>query len=216
MYTIIKGYKQGRGILFYDLLDSSNKVNEMVPKETVVKLCENGEIKDTKIQWWEGKPIVRCSNKNLPVVKITESQDKKKTEVKICSQTDKSNTVNNEVASNGVIVAKLGYKKKRETAFNGMSGYDRNHLYKQTELKKSINYNKLVTIEDLFISIANDYNIKDVDLYIKEFSKKVDINKKIKGLSIQYLYAIQNSINEYLVNMVYREVNEIYLKYMVV
>lgn len=78
MIKIIKGYKQGRAVMFYDIADN-NSVRR-VSKDEIVKMCEQGKVFNAKIQWWEGKAIVRVkgdiliekigSDCNSPVVKI--------------------------------------------------------------------------------------------------------------------------------------------------
>ena len=63
MWKITKGYKQGRAVMFYDIVNlTSNEEKVAVSKDVIVSMCEAGEIKDTKVQWWKGKSIVRCKS----------------------------------------------------------------------------------------------------------------------------------------------------------
>lgn len=222
MLEIVKGYKVGRAVLFYDLLNPvTNTTQTKVSKDEVVKLCEAGEINNTKIQWWEGKPIVRCGNKNLPIVKVSEdgSTTETVTPVKRTSKTQhteaKTSETVKDVSSKAVVVGKLTKKKKESIAFDSAAygGYSTSYLNEQYALRSTINYKEIKTVKDLFMSMAEDYRLTHTDEYLKQFSKKVNPDRKISEMAQQMLFSIQNSINTYLMNMAYKELNEVFVKY---
>lgn len=221
MYIITQGYKKGRAVSFYDLFDTETKItSERVTKDEVVKLCESGQVKDTKIQWWEGKPIVRCSNKDLPIVKISDDGEVVG-QIQIATRNHNKEVVKQEVevqptldiSDKGIVVGNMKQRKKRETIFPGISGYDRSHQIKQHELKSTVSHKDIDTVEDLFMLMATDYGLKEKELYLSEFSKKIDVSKKLASLAAGYISAIQNSANNYLMNMRNKETNELFIKY---
>lgn len=218
---IIKGYKKGRAVMFYDVLDPlENKTLEKVSKAEIVQMCNNGQITNAKIQIWEGKPIVRVSSSNLPLVKIDENGNVTgvaQKETRSASATHKKVEKHEEpiisVADQGVQVGKLSNKRrvKENTSF---AGYDYKNILEQQEMRKSLNFSNIETIEELFDEIAKDFGVKNKELYKKEISKKLKLDKEIKGFPSIQLQSIQYNIATYLMNMAHNEINEVYSKYM--
>jgi hypothetical protein len=52
--------KEGRRIISYNISDGTE--TKVVPKELVIKAIENSQIANAKLQWYQGKPIVRINN----------------------------------------------------------------------------------------------------------------------------------------------------------
>lgn len=210
MYKIARGYKQGRAVMFYDItaIDGSC-AKQLVPKDEIVKMCDNGEIGNAKIQWWEGKPIVRCSDKNLPLVKVDDS----KNIIGEASHTVR-NTANrqetNAVQVKSEVKGKLATKAhKRSISCNAYI------VEKPVEKFSNIPgaYSEIKTLEDLFNKIAEDFRVRRAEEYKKEFSKKIDISKELSKLTPDYIKCVQHSIATYLMNMSYDETADVYLKY---
>lgn len=216
MLKIVKGYKQGRAVMFYDLADEFGKVtHERLDKDSVVKMCESGEVCNAKIQWWEGKPIVRCADKNLPLVKLGENNEVMGA-VAHRSRNNIGSTVNETVVHEkaiveSTVVGKLADKKpKKQISFDGYAiGNVVEQRAKASELF-TLNFN---TIEDMFVYIANDFGIKNVDLYKKEISKKIKLERLASSVSPMQLRMMQYSIATYLMNMKYNEIADAYTKY---
>lgn len=208
MWKITKGYKEGRAVMYYDLTNSAdNKVRTKVHKDEVVKLCEGGQIHNTKIQWWEGKAIVRCSDK-FEIIKADSS-----TVVTVQKRSSSSKDKEAEkVTVKSMVVGKLNPKKKDSVAYGG---YDKKLENQQLVAQSNVNHSDMETIKDLFMSIANDYKLTNINEYINQFSKKVNLDKKLSSMAKNNILAIQDSINTYLMNMAYKEIQETWLKYSV-
>lgn len=213
MWKITKGYKEGRAVMYYDLSDTvDNTLREKVHKDEVVKLCENGMIHNTKIQWWEGKPIVRCSD-SFEIVKLGNSGevlgkvDTVKRNSKVAEKEKQA-----EQAIRAEVVGKLSKKKKESIAY---AGYDRQFEVEQFQVQSSINYSTIDTVGALFVMIANDYKLKDTEEYLKQFAKKVNPDKKLSSMAKNMVLSIQDSISTYLMNMAYKEIKETWIKYRV-
>lgn len=230
MFRITKGYKEGRAVMYYDLVDVvENTTREKVHKDEVVKLTEDGQIKDCKIQWWEGKPIVRLVDKNIPVIKI--ESDGKVVEVERRTRTASSNVDINEdrnnlhrnnistknekivdISDKAVIVGKLATKRPKETiAF----GYDRSYVLEAQQLKSTVQLKKFETLNDLFTEMAKDFNVKRVEEYRKEVSKKIKLDRKLTSIAQMETHKIQDALCTYLMNMANKETQEAFLKYRV-
>ena len=210
MYKITRGYKQGRAVMFYDItaIDGSC-ARQMVSKDEVVKMCSKGEIGNAKIQWWEGKPIVRCSDKNLPLVRVDDSKNIIGKASHTVRNTDNRHEIN-VVQVKSEVKGKITTKSpKRNISFNA--------YVNEKPVVKLHNepgaYLNIKTIGDLFDKIADDFRVRHADEYKKEFSKKVDLSKDILKLTPEYRECMQHSIATYLMNMVYDEVAEVYTKY---
>lgn len=221
MLYISQGYKQGRAVMFYDLTEmDGNCARKQVPKDEVVKMCTDGQIGNAKIQWWEGKPIVRCDNKKLPLLKLDNEGNiigAAAHAVRSGEGSNKSVTVHmNETPvtkelPKSTVVGKLSTKKpKRNTAFDG---YNVSNLVEKQEAKSCIDLSGLSTIGDMFDYIAKDFGVRRVDVYKAEFAKKYKIEKPISGINSMELQSLQSSIATYLMNMVYEEIEGIYSKY---
>lgn len=217
MLNIVKGYKQGRAVMFYDLAEvDGSSAREMVSKEEVVNLCSNGEIANAKIQWWEGKAIVRCNNKHLPLVKINDSGEVIGTATQAVRGGEKREATPHtekvvSVANKAVVAGKVTTKRtKRNISY---AGYDTKNLLDKQELSKSINLVGVDTVSDLFDMIAKDFRVQQVDKYKAEFGKKVDLKKKVSDIGGTQLKAIQYGAATYLMNMLYDEVAEVYMKW---
>ena len=209
MWKITKGYKEGRAVMYYDLTDSvDNKVRAKVHKDEVVKLSENGEIHNTKIQWWEGKAIVRCSD----VFEIVKADSNTVVKAQRRNTTSKNKEQAEQVVVKSVVVGKLNPKKKDSIAYGG---YDKKLENQQLIAQSNINHSNMETIKDLFIDIAKAYRLINVNEYLNQFSKKVNIDRKISSIAKNNLLGIQDSINTYLMNMAYKEIQETWLKYSV-
>lgn len=223
MFEITKGYKQGRAVMYYDLLDPmEGKTQEQVPKLTVVQLCNEGQVSNATIQMWEGKPIVRVKS-NIPLMKLGDNGEVLGYTEKVIRNTGtntgstkrvhKEEVVNAPMPSSKVM-GKVNPRKafKENTAF---TGYDRKHMVEHQELNKEVNYKGMKTLNDLFNVIAADFGAHDVELYRSEVSKKIKLDRDIEGINRSELLSIQNSIAMYIMNMVYGEIQKTYLKYMV-
>lgn len=224
MLKITRGYKQGRAVICYDVFNTENNTTrERVAKDEVVKICESGEVIGAKIQWWEGKAIVRLADKNIPILRLNDNN-----EVVGCvpqvtrgnsngvSKTENKNSAKPEkvvdVSSKSEVVGKLAKRPKNETIF---AGYDTKNLVEQHELKASISYEKMVTLEDLFMQMTKEFNVKNTEVYRSALSKKIKLNKKISEINRTTLYSIQDAMATYLMNMANMEVRDAYNKYKV-
>lgn len=220
MYQITRGYKQGRAVLFYDIIDPlENKTSEMIPKDNIVKMCTDGQISNAKIQWWEGKPIVRCENKQLLLVRVDENGKiigAATQAVRGLGKTQGTNyrgtkEVEISVADKAVVVGKISTRKpKRNTSY---AGYDTRYTLEQHEAARTIDLTGLITVGDMFDYIAKDFRVRQVDKYKSEFGKKVKLDKKLKDIGPSQIKAIQYGAATYLMNMVYDEIADIYLKW---
>lgn len=218
MFTITKGYKLGRAVLFYDLISSEgNCAKQMVSKDNVVQLCTDGQISNAKIQWWEGKPIVRCNNKNLPLVRV----DEKGNVIGVAKQAvrnkdkdkdkDKVDIPHESIADKAVEVGKLTSRKpKRDISYKG---YDTSYVLEKHELYNSVDLTGLKTIGDLFDYIAKDFRVRQADKYKNEFGKKIKLDRDLSSINSNQLKDIQCGVATYLMNMVYEEVSEVYNKW---
>lgn len=211
MLEITHGYKVGRAVLFYDLTDPvEHTTKEKVSKEQVVKECENGSISNAKIQWWEGKPIVRCTNKNLPLTRLDNSGNVLGTAQHIFRTT--SNTREDKpVEVKSTVVGKVRAKKQRsETAY---AGYDLSNRVEQQQLKNTVSTVGLNTVEDLFRMIANDFKLSNTEEYLTQFAKKINTCKRLDSMHSTSIAAMQESIAIYLMNMANIETRNTYMKY---
>lgn len=223
MFNLTKGYKQGRAVMFYDLTPVDGScAREMVSKDEVVQLCTDGKISNAKIQWWEGKPIVRCDNKQLPLVRVDEKgnvigvatqavRGKERTceNISVTDTRVSESTVS--VADKAVEVGKLSSRKPKRNISYG--GYDKSYVIEQQELHRSIDISGLCTVSDLFDYIAKDFRVQQIDKYKAEFGKKVKLDKELKSINQSQLRAIQASAATYLMNMLYDEIAEVYMKW---
>ena len=215
MFEITRGYKQGRAVMFYDLLDAvENKTLEMVCKEHVVKLCNEGSISNAKIQMWEGKPIVRVQNSNLPLVKIDNSGQIIGEAHKTVRNGSENRIKHEEVIPTvkSTVVGKINPKKasRQDTAY---TGYDYKHIVAKQDMNKSVSYKELSTVNDLFNIMASEFGLHQIELYRDAISKKVNLDKKLDGMNLQMIMSIQSSMATYLMNMAHNEINTVYMKY---
>ena len=219
MLNIVKGYKQGRAVMFYDLAETDGSLaKEKVEKALVVKMCDNGEIANAKVQWWEGKAIVRCENKQLPLVRVDENGNIIGVATQAVRSGDKEHKVTREastpvisVADKAVEVGKLSNRKaKRNISYHG---YDTKNRVEKIQLSNTIDVSGLETVEDLFDCIAKDFRVQQLDKYKNEFGKKVKLESKLSSINQSQLKAIQYGAATYLMNMLYDEINEVYLKW---
>lgn len=223
MFNLTKGYKQGRAVMFYDLTPVDGScAREMVSKDEVVQLCTDGKISNAKIQWWEGKAIIRCDNKQLPLVRVDEKgniigvatqavRGKDKEHVSVCVTDTRVSEPTVSVADKAVEVGKLSSRKpKRNISY---SGYDKSYVIEKQELHSSIDISGLRTVSDLFDYIAKDFRVQQVDKYKAEFGKKVNLDKELADINQSQLRAIQYGAATYLMNMLYDEIAEVYMKW---
>ena len=191
MFNLTKGYKQGRAVMFYDLTPVDGScAREMVSKDEVVQLCTDGKISNAKIQWWEGKPIVRCDNKQLPLVRVDERgniigvatqavRSKEHSNIGITATRVSEPTVS--TADKAVEVGKMTTRKpKRNTTYGG---YDKSYIEDKRELSSSIDITGLRTIGDLFDYIAKDFRVQQIDKYKTEFGKKMKLDKELSSIN---------------------------------
>lgn len=242
MYEITKGYKQGRAVMFYDLLDASEQTTlQKVKKDKVVEMCNNGNVGNAKIQMWEGKPIVRVRG-NIPLVKLDDSGNEQGSIQKTVRSRQGNGAVHREqsvqneqsvqsgqaprvakdapenyisVADKAVVVGKIRTGRPRIKEQQAYAGYDMQNVYDQRKLNSSVTYDGLNTLGDLFDRIAKECRVRERDTYKKNFGKKIDISKKISGLQRSYVLTVQSEMITYLVNMAQLELSEVYLKYKV-
>lgn len=219
MLTITRQYKKGRAVILYDLTDAlENKTVERVTKDEVVKQCENGQIHNAKIQWWEGKPIVRLQSANVPIVKIDDSGEIIGTAEKAVRGTNKKEASTpkeqkvTDVSSKGTVIGKINKSRISKESIS-YAGYDYRNIVEQQELSKSIDYSKIETLNDLFSNIALEFHLQRTEEYRNQISKKVNLDKKISSLQQSYLAAIQSSMATYMMNMAHDEINKTYIKY---
>lgn len=224
MYQITRGYKQGRAVLYYDVVDTvENKTTEMVPKDNIVKMCTDGQISNAKIQWWEGKAIVRCENKQLPLVRVDENGNiigvatqavRSGERAQRGSQAGTQRSVREaviSVADKAVEVGKVSTRRpKRNIAYGG---YDPKNVLEQQDLSRTIDLSGLRTVGDMFEYIAKDFRVQQVEKYKAEFGKKVKLDKELSGIGTAQLRAIQYGAATYLMNMLYDEIAEVYMKW---
>lgn len=229
MYEITKGYKQGRSVLFYDLADvNSKETQEKVDKDTVVKLAEAGEVKNTKIQWWQGKAIVRSTDK-FDILKLNDSGDvvgqapvvtRSRSGVKSADQVCKevydtySPENNIDVSDKATVVGNLKTtkRKKSEKVF---AGYDMANVREALENKPDFKFDENSTIGSMIMDMIKDFRLKDVTTYYQQLAKKVDMDKKVTTVNKAMVVGIQRSVATYLMNMANLETRETYLKYTV-
>lgn len=213
MFNIVKGYKQGRAVMFYDLAETDGSLaKEMVEKASVVKMCDNGEIANAKVQWWEGKAIVRCSDKKLPLVRIDDNGNIIGVAEQAVRNSNNQAIKNEQAVCNNTVVGKVSTKRatKRNIAYGG---YDRKNLVEKLEINKSVDISGLDTVSDLFDYIAKDFRVQQVDKYKNEFGKKVKLSAKLSSIGQNQLKAIEYGAATYLMNMLYDEIGEVYSKW---
>ena len=228
MYEITKGYKQGRSVLFYDITDvMSKETREKVDKDTVVKLAEAGEVKDTKIQWWQGKAIVR-SNTKFNILKlndsgevvgqapvVTRSRSGVKSAAQVCKEVYDMYPPENsiDVSDKATVIGSIKTKRKRnEKVF---AGYDMANVREVRENKPNFKFDKDSTIGNMVLDMIKDFGLKDTETYYQQLAKKVDMNKKVETTNKAMVAGIQRSVATYLMNMANLETRETYLKYTV-
>lgn len=228
MYEITKGYKQGRSVLFYDITDvMSKETREKVDKDTVVKLAEAGEVKDTKIQWWQGKAIVR-SNTKFDILKlndsgevvgqapvVTRSRSGVKSAAQVCKEIYDMYPPENsiDVSDKATVIGSIKTKRKRnEKVF---AGYDMANVREVRENKPNFKFDKDSTIGNMVLDMIKDFGLKDTETYYQQLAKKVDMNKKVETTNKAMVAGIQRSVATYLMNMANLETRETYLKYTV-
>lgn len=228
MYRVTRAYKDGRAVMYYDIVDVvEHTTQEKVHKDKIVKLAEDGQIKDCKIQWWEGKSIVRLADKNIPIVKIENGQvieverrvrgvvNSKNGAVKNNEHKNNISTKNEKIvdmSSQAVVVGKLGTKKPKEsTAF----GYDKSIAIEAQHLKSTVRLSEFSTLDDLFTAMAKDFNVKNIEDYRKAISKKVKLDRKISSIAQMEVHRVQDAMCTYLMNMANKETQEAYIKYRV-
>lgn len=216
MLALAKGYKQGRAVLYYDVVNEKGEVVQaMAPKATVVDLCNKGCISNAKIQMWEGKAIVRCSNKALPLLRIDDSGNIIGTAtqaVRNGDATHKHEEVHVDVSSKTEVVGKITNRRKKETTF---PGYSRDTLIATREMSKTISYPSGSTVNDMFNIMAAEFGVKRVDEYRTSFASKVALDKKLDTMNSAMLAGIQSALAVYLMNMANLEIRDTYLKYMI-
>lgn len=221
MLEITKGYKVGKAVMFYDLTDCMDKTTtERVPKDQVVKACDDGQISNAKVQWWQGNPIVRCTNKNLPLIKLDNSGNivgEAQRAIRNASagmHHTEHKEVEQPVKIESKVVGKLnttgGKKVKQDIQYGG---YDKKYADYQHQLRSTVDVSKLKTINDLFNMMAADFNLKNVEVYRNQVEKKMSLNKKLEGMHGSQIAAIQESLAVYMMNMASNEINETYIKY---
>lgn len=217
MLTIVKGYKVGRGVAFYDLEDlMEHKILERVSKEDTVKLINDGKVSNAKVQRWEGNDIVRLQNKNIPILKVekdgTVAGEAKPIVRSSNTGEAKSNKAEKveDISSKAEVVGKISKKTKSEIAF---AGYDRKNIIEQQQLKSSIKYDSMKTIEDLFNQMAKEFGLKNVDTYKAMFSKKVKMDKLLSEMNQTHVLVVQDAMAVYLMNMANIEIRDTYRKY---
>lgn len=228
MYEITKGYKQGRSVLFYDITNvMSKETREKVDKDTVVKLAEAGEVKNTKIQWWQGKAIVR-SNTKFDILKlndsgevvgqapvVTRSRSGVKSAAQVCKEVYGMYPPENniDVSDKATVVGSIKTKRKRnEKVF---AGYDMANVREVRENKHNFKFDKDSTIGNMVLDMIKDFGLKDTETYYQQLAKKVDMNKKVETTNKAMVAGIQRSVATYLMNMANLETRETYLKYTV-
>lgn len=228
MYEITKGYKQGRSVLFYDITDvMSKETREKVDKDTVVKLAEAGEVKDTKIQWWQGKAIVR-SNTKFNILKlndsgevvgqapvVTRSRSGVKSAAQVCKEVYDMYPPENsiDVSDKATVIGSIKTKRNRnEKVF---AGYDMANVREVRENKPNFKFDKDSTIGNMVLDMIKDFGLKDTETYYQQLAKKVDMNKKVETTNKAMVAGIQRSVATYLMNMANLETRETYLKYTV-
>lgn len=228
MYEITKGYKQGRSVLFYDITDvMSKETREKVDKDTVVKLAEAGEVKDTKIQWWQGKAIVR-SNTKFDILKlndsgevvgqapvVTRSRSGVKSAAQVCKEVYDMYPPENsiDVSDKATVVGSIKTKRKRnEKVF---AGYDMANVREARENKPDFKFDADSTIGSMIMDMIKDFGLKDTTTYYQQLAKKMDMNKKVTIANKAMVVGIQRSVATYLMNMANLETRETYLKYTV-
>lgn len=217
MFEITKGYKQGRAVMFYDIFDAlDNNKRTMVHKDEIVKLVEGGQISNAKIQWWEGKAIVRLQNSNIELVKV-DADNNIVGVAQVANRGGQAHSVKTservvDVSSKAVVVGKLNSKKaaKQSVAY---TGYDTNYVVEQQSMNNTIDLTGVNTVGDLFVMIAKEFNLRKPDVYLTEFNKKIRLDKPISSFHSTELSGLQSSISTYLMNMAHNEINEVYLKY---
>lgn len=214
MYQITKGYKQGRGIAFYDLSALSGElVAEKVEKDKVVTFCTQGEISNAKIQWWEGKPIVRLSDKNILLVKI-DATGKEAGEIQKVTRTQikEDDCIDNSKVPESKIVGQINNKKttKREVVY---AGYDRKNIENQVNTKAGVNFSVFNTVGDMVEALMDEFKLRDKDTYRKEVNKKIKLDKPLSSMNSVAVNGIASSLATYFMNMAMHEINMTYLKY---
>ena len=219
MAKIVKGYKQGRGVAFYDIEEAPlGKVSTKVPKDEVVNLINSGKIANATIQWWQGKPIVRVKE-NIELVKIVALDSSGVTKEEPTAkrgQATRPVSINNEeihakAVVNSQVVGKLSKKKTNETIYETIT---KREIDEHRKVVSTINYKGMETLEDLLDTMIKDFSLKDVVTYKAMIAKKVKLNQKIFGLAQSNLLSIQESMAVYLMNMANMETRNTYAKYM--
>lgn len=206
---IVKGYKQGRAVMFYDItaIDGSC-AKSMIPKDEIVKMCGEGLIGNAKIQWWEGKPIVRVADKNLPIVKLDDAGHECGVVEKATRNTKSGFTQPKEIKTVAITTSKPARRKKLdETIYTGYA-VDNSH-----KLASEINYTEINTVGDLFDLMAKEFGVRNAEKYKANFGKKVNLSMDIRKNTQSIVLSIQDSMATYLMNMANLEIRDTYMKY---
>jgi hypothetical protein len=220
MSTITKGYKQGRAVTFYDISEDNGAVQEKVSKDSVVKLCEAGKISNAKVQWWQGNPIVRCSD-NIPLAKI----DTDGNIIGIANKTVRKPVEQIAVADrqsvNTVAQTETSATQQRTrvdtqsiTRKAALTGYDPKHIREQRKAAMENSISDAKTLEDVFNYMADDFCVKYIDGYRKQLSSKMKLDREVANISTTELKQIEYMFATFLMNMKYEEVQESYIKYL--
>lgn len=223
MAVITKGYKVGRGVAFYDIEEytgsiANQKVLTRVPKDDVVKSIENGVITNAKVQWWQGKPIVRVQN-NIELVKIIvtdglskEEQTAKRGQTRVTTKScPASCTGSDKPEIKAKVVGKLSKKRSDETVYEAVI---RKEIDEHKKAVSTVKYDGMETLEDLVDHMISDFRLRDTDKYKSMLAKKIKLSQKLSGIAQSNLIGIQESIAVYLMNMSYMETRDTYTKYL--
>lgn len=215
---LVKGYKCGRAVMFYDVHDPIENKTVRMPKDTVAELCKSGKIGNAKVQMWDGKPIIRVKGE-IPVAKL-DSNGNVGENVQPQRRSGNTNVVRKpeieepiqDANVHATVVGKINNKavRKKETVY---AGYDMNNIYEQRKLNSEVDYSRVKTLNDLFNMIAGDVGVKDTDSYRKSFGKKVDLSTEVNRIDHNKMLWIQSEMVVYLVNMRQIELRSIWLKY---
>lgn len=215
---ITKQYKVGRGVAFYDVLQDNGSLMAKTSKDNVVQLVENGNISNAKIQWWQGKPIVRLQDKDIPLVKL--SDDGAETELQAVTRSRGNNGHSSSRSSSDVIMSvadksrvagKISNKKKARNV--SLAGYDVSNISDKVKMAESLNKDITGTVGDVIDDMIDDFGLKEKNTYKNELAKKLNMSREISTMNNASLHTLRQSVAIYLMNMSYDEIQNTYLKY---
>lgn len=232
MKRVITQYKVGRNVKFYDVQDLiSNEVFEKVEKKELEKMVTEhpDDFEEVNFQEFKGQKILRIKSKTKVVainpdgtettVSEAEAEKEKSTRpVKKSSAVDFKSHI--DAIPSSKIVGRIPKKQKQVDLVDALSkenGYTMKNILEQRELRASVSLDGLATYRDLFVMMAKEFGLVDIESHIQKISVKQStvFSTPLKGQTNVQIARYQQFYATYLMNVVHDQVNKAYSKYTV-